>query len=142
MFQLLLHPHNPVLPHPGAEGAGVEAEEYSRPVFPLDPPAGFFEHLKDVVMFEFHERFIVPANLFLSFFERIKTIQNLQRAPLADDYRPFNDALKLPNVAGPAVLLQGIQGVLCHGLDLFADFLIEFGDKMIDEQRDVIFSQP
>src|SRR5665647_1772555 len=60
----------------------------------------------------------------------------------ADDYRPLDDTFQLSHVAGPVVFLKGVQGVFRHGLYLLADFIVEFGDKMFDEQRDVFLALP
>ena len=68
--------------------------------------------------------------------------QHLQRGPLARDHRPLDDTLQLAHVAGPVVVLEGVQGVFRHGLDLLSCFLIEFGDKIIDKKRDVFLALP
>src|ERR1043166_8387823 len=49
-------PVNAVFPDPAAQGAGIETEEYRRPGFPLDSPAGFLEHLADVVALHLAKR--------------------------------------------------------------------------------------
>ena len=40
------------------------------------------------------------------------------------------------------VFLESVQGLFRYGLYLLACFLVEFGDKMIDEQRDVFLALP
>ena len=61
---------------------------------------------------------------------------------MAGDYGPLDNTFQLPHVAGPVVFLQDVQGLFRHGLYLLAGFLVELGDKMIDEQRDVFLALP
>lgn len=49
---LLLFAADAVFAHPGAQGAGVETPQKRGAVFPLDPPAGFLQHLEVVVPFQ------------------------------------------------------------------------------------------
>jgi hypothetical protein len=50
-----LLPAEAVFPHPGAKGAGIETEKSRCPVFPLDAPTGFLEHMEDVIVFQVGE---------------------------------------------------------------------------------------
>src|ERR1035437_310768 len=45
-----------VSPHSSPQGAGVETNDERRPVFPLDSPTGFLEHLEYVVTFHLAKR--------------------------------------------------------------------------------------
>jgi hypothetical protein len=53
LFPLLTE--DSVFPHPGSKSADVETKEYRCPVFSLDSPTGFLEHLQDVVAFQHGE---------------------------------------------------------------------------------------
>lgn len=137
-----LLPDDAVFPHPGAKGAGIEAKEYCSAFFPLDSPTDLLEYIEDVILFEQGESLDLTTCLFFCLPERIEAVQYLQRIPLADDYRPLDDAFQLTHVAGPAVFLKCTHGLLGDGLYLLADLGVEFGDKIINEQRDVLFALP
>jgi len=66
-----------VFPYPGAKSAGVDTKESRCPVFSLDAPTGFLEHLEDVVMFQLGEGFDVLPFQFLCLPERIEAVQYL-----------------------------------------------------------------
>ena len=132
-----------VFPHSAAKSAGVETKDYRCPGFPLDSPTGFLEHLEDIIVFPLAKGFaVVPRLLFPGLPGILEPVQHLQRGPLARDHRPLDDTLQLAHVTGPVVVLEGVQGVFRHGLDLLSCFLIEFGDKIIDKKRDVFLALP
>ena len=131
-----------VFPHPGAKSAGVETKEYRRSVFPFDAPAGFLKHLKDMVLFQIGDGFDILPYQFSCLPDRLEPVHNLEGSPLTGDHRPLDDTFQLPHVSGPVVFLEGVQGLFCHGIYLLAHFLVELGDKMFDEQRDVFLALP
>src|SRR6185369_4845459 len=137
-----LLPGDAVFPHSCTKSAGVQTKDSGCSALPFNAPTGFLENLEDVVLFQFGKGFDVPPCRLLRLRGHVEPIQDLKRAPLADYYCPLHDTFKLPHVARPVVFLKEIQGILCHGRYLLADFLVEFGDKMIDEQRDVILALP
>jgi len=47
---------------------------------------------------------------FLRLSDRIEPVHYLERIPLADDYRPLDDAFQFPHVAGPVIVLKVLQG--------------------------------
>ncbi len=53
----LLLPTDTVFAHPGAQRAGVQAQEECRAVFPLDAPVGLLQHLKDMLLLQVGEGF-------------------------------------------------------------------------------------
>ena len=126
----------------GAQGAGVETKDYRCPGFPLDSPTGFLKHLEDIIAFHLAKGFDVLHFLFPGLTGSLEPVQYLQRGSLADDHRTLDDTLQLAHVAGPVVVLEGVQGLFHHGFDLSSYFLIEFGDKKIDKQRDVFLALP
>ena len=104
-------PADAVFTHPGAQGAGVQAQKYRGSVFTLDTPPGIFEHLKDMIVFKVGKGFDAVSRYFLRDPARIKPVQHLQRAPVTHDYRPFDNAFQFPHVTGPLVFLKGIHGL-------------------------------
>ncbi len=66
-----------VFPHPGAKCAGVETKEYRRPVFTLDSPTGFLQHLEDVSVFQLGKGFDVLHCQFPCLREGIEPVQYL-----------------------------------------------------------------
>jgi len=105
-------------------------------------PAGFLEHLHYMVALHFDKGFYASFWWFFSLLEGIKTVKYLQWCTLGRDNRKFNYAFQFTNVAGPVVFLKGVQGVPWHGFYLPAYFLVELGDKMIDQQWDVVSTLP
>ena len=47
----------------------------------------------------------------------LEPVQYAQRGPWASDHRTLNDTLQLTHVAGPAVILEDIQGFFLDGFE-------------------------
>lgn len=75
--------------------------------------------------------------LIVGLVDGLEAVQNLQSAPLTGNDCPFNDAFHLPHVAGPGVFLKSAQGFLGDTGDLLTGFPVEFGEKMVDQQRNI-----
>src|SRR6185369_5045287 len=103
---------NAVFPHPGSKSAGVETKDSRSPVFTLNAPTGFLENLEDMVLFQFGKGFDVPPCRLLCLQGYVEPVQDLKCTPLADDYCPLHDTLKLPHIAGPVVFLKDVEGIL------------------------------
>src|SRR5262249_50280344 len=54
----------------------------------------------------------------------------------------FDDVLQLPDVPGPAVLFQGLERIEGDARHLFAGLFGEFFQKMMGQQRGVVFALP
>src|SRR4051812_38441603 len=58
----------------------------------------------------------------------------------ADNERTFDYVLKFANVAGPRILLQRFETLFLDTLDLFSRSLRITTDKIIYEQRNILFA--
>src|SRR5689334_9428780 len=71
----------------------------------------------------------------------VKALADLLRshdvAP-SDNTGALDDALQLPDIAGPGVFLQPAQNLGINSLDRTAQFVVEAFDKVPDEQWDVL----
>ena len=67
--------------------------------------------------------------------EGLELVTYLKYGPLAGDDRSFDDTFQFPHVARPLVFQEVFQSFFSNRVDFPADFFVEFGDKMVDQQR-------
>src|ERR1700722_9288282 len=137
---LLNRSGNSKLLHAELEGRAIQAQTYSRTVWPRQHPLGLLQGRQDLCSFYFLES--VVFSVIIAGYSSVTKILKLdsQNRPRRKNYRAFDHILQLAYVPGPAIADEALHRLRRDGINRSVHPSREVLDEMPHKQRNVLWT--